>query len=73
MSPTMAYVSAAVTIAVGVLNFLLVIGMTRQAARTQRVLVALSRFVVDHTTGVVPREVEDFLATTYGGGNHRGR
>jgi hypothetical protein len=73
MSPTMALIAVAVTVAVGVVNFVAVIGMTRQAARTQRALVALSRFVVTHVAGVVPREVEDLLANVYGGGNHRGR
>lgn len=73
MSTSMALVAVGVTIAVGVVNLALVIGMTRQAARTHRALVALARFVVGHVPGVVPREVEDLLATTYGGGNHRGR
>jgi hypothetical protein len=69
----MALFVVGVTVLVGGVNLVLVIGMTRQAARTQRVLVALSRFVVNHVAGVVPREVEDLLANTYGGGNHRGR
>lgn len=73
MSTGMALVAVGVTIAVGVVNLALVIGMTRQAARTHRVLVALSRFVAVHVDGVVPREVEDLLENTYGGGNHRGR
>lgn len=73
MSQHMALFVVGVTVLVGGVNLVLVIGMTRQAARTQRVLVALSRFVVNHVAGVVPREVEDLLANTYGGGNHRGR
>lgn len=70
MSPALAFLAVGVTIAVGVVNLILVIGMTRQAARTQRVLVALSRFVAGHVPGVVPREVEDLVANVYGGGNH---
>ena len=69
----MALVAVGVTVLVGLVNLVLVIGMTRQAMRTHRVLVALSRFVVRHVPGVVPREVEDLLADAYGGGNHRGR
>jgi hypothetical protein len=69
----MALAAVGVTVAVGVVNLVLVVGMSRQAARTHRVLVALSRFVTTHVGGVVPREVEDLLANTYGGGNHRGR
>lgn len=73
MTPTMALVAVGVTVAVGVVNLVLVVGMTRQAARTHRALVALSRFVVRHVTGVVPREIEALLEDTYSRGNHRGR
>jgi hypothetical protein len=69
----MALAAVGVTVATGVVNLVLVVGMSRQAARTHRVLVALSRFVTTHVAGVVPREVEDLLTNTYGGGNHRGR
>lgn len=73
MTSTHAWIAVGVTVLVGVLNLWAVIGMSRQAARTQRALVALSRFVVGHVAGVVPREVEDLLENVYGGGNHRGR
>jgi hypothetical protein len=65
-----AWLAVGVTVLVGVINLGAVIGMSRQAARTQRVLVALSRFVAGHVAGVVPREVEDLIADVYGGGNH---
>lgn len=70
MTPGHAWFAVGVTVLVGLLNLGAVIWTSRQATRTQRVLVALSRFVTTHVAGVVPREVEDLIADVYGGGNH---
>jgi hypothetical protein len=72
MSQHMALFAVGVTVLVGGVNLVLVIGMTRQAAQTRRALIALARFTTSRIAGTIPREVEDILGL-YGGGNHRGR